>query len=103
MLSLPHTVCIENLLADGRNVPISSINLFVAVSTITNTMGYYPIVADEDDPSRCYVSASLTYHYTETLLLGLVFKGRKPQSNQHLVISANQSFVVITNRHKIYP
>lgn len=102
-LSAPRTPCVENVLADGGNGAIRCINLFVAVSIITNTMGCYSVVEGEDGPSRCYVSASLAYGYTESLLLGHVFEGRKPQSNEHLVISANQRFVVIPNRHKIYP
>lgn len=75
VLSAPCIACVENVLADGRNGPISCINLFVAVSTITNTMGCYPVVADEDGPSRCYVSASLAYHYTESVFcLGMYLK-----------------------------
>jgi len=51
-LSASCTACIENVLADERNGPMGCTNLFVAVSTITNTMGCYPVVADEDGPSR---------------------------------------------------
>lgn len=43
--------CIVNGSADGRNGPVRCTNLFVAVPTITNTKGCYPVVAAEDSPS----------------------------------------------------
>lgn len=54
--------------------------------------------------SRCHVSVSLAFHHTLSIFcLGMYWKEEKPQSNQHLVTSAYQKFVVIPKKTQNLP